>query len=198
VLCLTGDRLPLGAETDTTAVFDLDATGLLALASKLPVGTDSSARAPATTPLLYLGAVENPFIAPTEERAERALAKAQAGASFFQLQMGFETAPLADFMARAHDVGLFERAHVLATVCVVDSARALRFVRDRLPGVSVPDDVVERIEEIDESEQAPACRELAVDYARHALSLPGIAGLHHVSFGGASALAELRACTDGA
>jgi methylenetetrahydrofolate reductase (NADPH) len=198
VLCLTGDDVSAGDEPEAKRVFDLDSPQLLALATILNEGKTLSARRLSEPPQFFLGAAENPYAPPFEARAERAVTKARAGARFFQLQVGFEIRRLARFLERAEAIGLLPGAHMLATVCVVRSARGLRFLQDRVPGVFVPDYVLESVERLAEREQAPACLELALDVATSALSLPGVAGLHLVSFQGASAAAELRALVDAA
>ena len=70
-------------------------------------------------------------------------------------------------------------------------AKALRFVNDKVPGIEVPAAVIDRVESA--ADQHEACFDLAFEQATHALSLPGVAGLHFISFRKDAGIAKL--CT---
>jgi methylenetetrahydrofolate reductase (NADPH) len=191
VCCLTGDGVAAGDEPDAKAVFDLGALGLLSLAGELAAGRYASGRPIEPAPALFLGAVESASAPPLEDRIERAIAKVAAGARFLQLQIGFRREVLERFAAAAAAAGLARTAALLPSVSIVRSAAALRHMNDNVPGIEVPDEVIERVESA--SDQAAACLDLAVELAEHAMSVPGIAGLHLISFRGGDGIAEL--CT---
>jgi methylenetetrahydrofolate reductase (NADPH) len=191
ISCLTGDDVTAGDEPEARRVFDLDAPQLLAVASTLAGGRYLSGRALEPAPKLFLGAVENPGAPPYEYRVERALKKAGAGARFLQLQIGFEPERLERFMAEAVACGLHEHVALIPSITILRSARALRFIEEKVPGIAVPSVVIERVEASDD--QHEACFELACEQASHALALPGVAGLHFISFRKDAGIAKL--CT---
>jgi methylenetetrahydrofolate reductase (NADPH) len=161
------------------------------VARTLAEGRYLSGRPLAPAPRLFVGAVENPAAPPIEYRVERALMKAHAGARFLQLQIGYETGLLEDFMAQAAATGLADQAALIPSITILRSAKALRYIDEKVPGITVPAAIIERVEAA--ADEQEACFELAHELAAHALSLPGVAGLHLISFRKDAGIAQL--CT---
>jgi len=180
ICCLTGDDVTAGDEPQARRVFDLDGPQLVALARGIGAGRYLSGREIDPAPRLCVGAVENPGAPPFDVRLRRAEKKAEAGARFLQLQICFRPELLERFVAGAHESGLAERCALLPSICMLRSAKALRFVDEKVPGVEVPAEVIARAEAAESQDEE--CFELACEQARHALSLPGVAGLHLISF----------------
>ncbi len=180
VCCLTGDDVTAGDEPEARRVFDLDGPQLVQVATGLGEGRYLSGRTIEPAPHLFVGAVENPFAPPLAGRIDRAWKKARAGARFLQLQIGYHPERLAAFMAEAHRSGLTARTAVLPTICLLPGARGLRFMDDEVPGISVPFATVRRVERAADPKEAAYA--LALEQAREALALPGVAGLHLVTF----------------
>jgi len=180
ICCLTGDDVTAGDEPDAQRVFDLDSRALVALARTLSEGRYLSGRPLEPAPPLFIGAVETAGAAPFEPRVERGLLKVDAGARFLQLQLGFVKDNLERFMEVAAASGLSERAALMPSIPILRSARALRFLDGKVPGVEVPAEVIERVERA--ADQEAECFELACELAAHALSVHGVAGLHLISF----------------
>jgi methylenetetrahydrofolate reductase (NADPH) len=189
VLCLTGDDVTAGDEPEARRVFDLDSIQLLALGATMARGTYLSGRRIEPPPRLFLGAVENPGAPPYDYRVDRALKKVRAGASFLQLQVSFRPEQLAAFMAEAREKGLAERCSLLPSICLVRSPAALRYIDERVPGIEVPAPLIERCERATDPEAE--CFELACELAEHARRLPGVAGLHLISFRREAGIARL-------
>jgi methylenetetrahydrofolate reductase (NADPH) len=190
LLCLTGDDVTAGDEPEARRVFDLDGPQLVALARVLGEGRYLSGRALAPAPL-FVGAVENPWAPPVAYRVERALMKADAGARFLQLQIGYTPAVLEDFLAQAAAIGLTERAALIPSITILRSAKALRFIDAKVPGIDVPRSIIDHVEAA--ADQQEACFDLAYELASHALAQPGVAGLHLISFRKDAGIAKL--CT---
>jgi methylenetetrahydrofolate reductase (NADPH) len=180
VCCLTGDDVTAGDEPEARRVFDLDSPQLLAAATGIARGRYLSGRAVTPPPHLFLGAVENPGAPPYEYRAQRALKKARAGARFLQLQICFEPPLLERFAAEAARIGVTPQVALLPSITILRSARALRFIDEKVPGISVPAHVIERVEAA--RDQQEACFDVAYELACHALEQPGVRGLHFISF----------------
>jgi methylenetetrahydrofolate reductase (NADPH) len=191
ICCLTGDDVTAGDEPEARRVFDLDSVQLLALGVAMANGTYLSGRKIDPAPHLFLGAVENAGAPPYDYRVDRALKKVRAGARFLQLQVAFEHGHLERFMADAVERGLAAKAALIPSICLVRSPTALRFIDEKVPGISVPAALIERCERAADPESE--CFEVACELADHARSLPGVAGLHLISFRREPAIEQL--CT---
>jgi methylenetetrahydrofolate reductase (NADPH) len=178
-----------GDEPEARRVFDLDGPQLVAVARSLAGGHFLSGRALEPAPHLFVGAVENPAAPPYEYRVDRALKKVSAGARFFQLQICFEREHLERFMGESVSSGLASEAALLPSICLVRSPSALRFIDEHVPGISVPAELIERAERAGDPEEE--CFQIGLELARHALSLPGVAGLHLISFRREAGIARL-------
>ena len=191
ICCLTGDDVTAGDEPEARRVFDLDSIQLLSTANAMRGGRYLSGRKIEPAPRFFLGAVENPAAPPVDYRVQRALTKVRAGARFLQLQLGFDREPLERFMRDAVASGLAAQAAILPSICLVRSPSALRFIEEKVPGISVPADVIERCERAPDPEAE--CFEVACELAEHARSLPGVRGLHLISFRKEAGIARLCA-----
>ena len=181
VLCLTGDHMIHGDHPQARPVFDLDSIQLVGLARHMTrEGRYLSGREIHPAPDLFPGAVENPFAPPYDFRPLRLAKKVEAGARFIQTQITFNVDRFAAFMARVRDLGIDRQAPILAGVAPVRSARAARFMRDRVPGMEVPEEVVRRMEQAGDQR---ARREdegirICVEIIERIRDIPGVAGFH--------------------
>jgi methylenetetrahydrofolate reductase (NADPH) len=180
ISCLTGDDVTAGDEPQARRVFDVDSIQLVQIARSISRGEYLSGRPITPAPTLCIGAVENPGAPPADYRARRALIKARAGARYLQLQICFAHDRLERFVAHAVDVGVTDHAALLPSILIVRSAAALRFVNANVPGIHVPDALIDRAER--SPDQLAACEDIAVELAERAMALPGVSGLHLVSF----------------
>jgi methylenetetrahydrofolate reductase (NADPH) len=180
ICCLTGDDVTAGDEPQARRVFDLDGPQLVALARMIGDGSYMSGRKIEPAPGFFVGAVENPGAPPFETRRRRAAKKAQAGARFLQLQLCYRPELLERFIAGVHADGVTASCAMLPSICMVGSAGALRFIDAKVPGVEVPPEVLARIDASADPDEE--CFELACEQARQALALPGVAGIHLISF----------------
>jgi methylenetetrahydrofolate reductase (NADPH) len=189
VLCLTGDDVTAGDEPEARRVFDLDSVQLLALGAAMARGTYLSGRRIDPPPKLFLGAVENSGAPPYDYRVDRALKKVRAGARFLQLQVSFRPEQLEAFLVEAVAKGLSEQCALLPSICLTRSPAALRYIDEHVPGIEVPQELIERCERAAAPEAE--CFEVAVELAQHARTLPGVAGLHLISFRREAGIARL-------
>jgi len=191
VCCLTGDDVTAGDEPEARRVFDLDGVQLISLARTLDSGRYLSGRRISPAPHFFVGAVENPSAPPLEYRVRRAAKKALAGARFLQLQLCYRTELLERFIRAAHDTGVSERISLIPSICILRSVTGMRFVASSVPGIDVPSETLARVENAADAEAE--CFEIAYELASHALTLPGVAGLHFISFRKDAGIASL--CT---
>ena len=196
VLLLTGDGVGAGDHPDTSPVFDLDSLHALRIARVLrDEGTYLSGRRLSTPPAYFIGAVENPFAPPHDYRPVRLAKKIEAGAEFIQTQICFNVRRLRTFMTAAADLGLLERSFILASVYVARSERALRYLRDIVPGIDVPDEVMGRLSGLPRERQEAEGFRLALETVAAIRELPGVAGVHLSSIRGQDAIRRLVAET---
>jgi methylenetetrahydrofolate reductase (NADPH) len=189
ICCLTGDDVTAGDEPEARRVFDLDSIQLLATANTMRNGTYLSGRKIDPAPRLFLGAVENPQAPPQNYRVDRAEKKVRAGAQFLQLQVGFELGALEGFMAEAVATGLAERVAILPSICLVRTAKSLRYIDEHVPGISVPPELIERVE--GSADPEAECFEIGCELAEAARRIPGVRGLHLISFRKEAGIARL-------
>ena len=189
ISCMTGDDVSAGDEPETRRVFDVDGPQLVSIARTLAGGHYLSGRRLEPAPRLFVGAVENPGAPPLEHRVARAAKKADAGARFLQLQICFMPERLERFMAQAAATGVAARCAMLPSILIVRSALALKFVHEKVAGIEVPPETIARAEAA--ADQQRECFEIACELADHARSLPGVAGLHFISFRKDAGIAKL-------
>ena len=178
IALLTGDDVTAGDEPETRRVFDLDGPQAINVASILNSGTYLSGRKLNPAPNFFICSVENPFAPPHDYRIERALKKHRAGAQMIQLQIGYHPDRLEKFCAGV--AATVPGLAIIPSVVLIKSAKPLSFMNDKVPGISVPQDVIDRVAQ--SADQAEAAYQLALEQAQHALSLPGVRGLHITDF----------------
>jgi methylenetetrahydrofolate reductase (NADPH) len=182
VEAMTGDDVSAGDHPEARPLWDLDSIHLLRTMRVLgDQGTYLSGRSLDEAPRLFVGAVENPFAPPQEFRAMRLATKVEAGADFVQTQIVFNVRRLRAFMERAVDLGITERCHVMPSVCVPRSAQAARYLRDEVPGIDVPDEVIRRLEGVPADRQPDEGVRLALEILAEIRDLPGVAGVHLIA-----------------
>jgi methylenetetrahydrofolate reductase (NADPH) len=182
VVCMTGDDVTAGDHPEAKPIYDIDGVHLLRIARIMrDRGTYLSGRPLADPPSYLVGAVENPFAPPLEFRPMRLGKKIEAGAEFVQTQIVFNLDKMRLFMARARDLGLLERVFVLGGVFVPRSAQAARYLRDQVPGIDVPEAIIDRMEGAPADRQAEEGIAIALEIVRQLRDIPGIAGIHIMS-----------------
>jgi methylenetetrahydrofolate reductase (NADPH) len=180
ICALTGDDVTAGDETEAKRVFDLDGPQLIRVASTLARGEYLSGRKLDPAPHLFVGAVENPSAPPFEYRVQRVAKKVAAGAKFLQLQISYHPDRLEKFCKGIVDLGLNKLVAIIPTIVLIKGVRPLKFMNEKVPGIDVPAEVINRVEK--STDQAEEAYKQTLEFAQHALSLPGVRGLHVTDF----------------
>lgn len=177
VLCLTGDGVGVGDQPGAKPVFDLDSSSLL---DTLRVMRDEarflSGRKITTPPQIFLGAAENPCAPPYELRVERLAKKILAGADFIQTNYVFDISLLAQFMSRVRDAGLDQAVFILVGVGPLPSPKAARWLRSHVPGIYIPDRLIERVERAADPQREG--KQICIEMIEQIQEIKGIAGIH--------------------
>ena len=195
VLCLTGDHMVHGDHADAKPVFDLDSLQLVGLATLMRRGRYLSGREIAPAPDLFPGATENPFAPPYDFRPLRLQKKVEAGARFIQTQITFNVQRFSEFMRRVRDLGLDQKVPILAGVAPLRSARAARYMRERVPGMEVPEAVVRRMEQAggERARREDEGIRICVEIIEQLREVRGLAGFHLMPIHWEEAVAEISA-----
>ncbi len=181
VLCLTGDYVGNGDHPGAKHVGDLDSVTLLATARKMrDAGEFLSGRKLKSPPRLFLGAAANPFAGPVEMRATRLRRKVAAGAQFVQTQYCFDLERLERYMRLVRAEGLDEAVSILIGVGPIVSAKTARWLRSNVPGVHIPDAIVERLERAADPREEG--RRICIELVRAIRDMPGVAGVHLMAY----------------
>ena len=182
ILCLSGDHQKFGNHPTAKGVFDIDSIQLIQTLKnirdekKFICGDEISGETP-----LFIGAVENPYADPFEFRVVRLAKKVKAGADFIQTQAVYDVAKFAKWMEMIVDRGLDKQVHILAGVIPIRSAGMARYMRDYVSGVSVPDELVTRMEEAKEAKEEGA--RIILDIIEQLKEIPGVHGIHIMAVG---------------
>jgi homocysteine S-methyltransferase len=141
LLIITGDPPQEGDYPDATAVFDVDSIGLTNVVQRLNHGLDIGGQGIGPPTAFHIGVAANPGAISLEEEIRRFAYKVEAGAEFAITQPVFDAQAFASFLKRIEGV----RIPILAGVMPLDSLRHAEFMANEVPGVRVPDEVVERM-----------------------------------------------------
>ena len=192
LLCLTGDGVQSGDQPEAKAVFDFDSIALLQSARILrDEGHFLNGRAVDAAPRLFLGAAENPFAPPLDFRPLRLQKKIEAGANFIQTQFCFDVPQLQRFMKTVRQLGLHERAFILAGVGPLRSARSAEWMRTHVPGVVIPDQVIRRMSALPEARQAEEGRHICIEIIQQVREIEGVRGVHIMAYHNEELAAEI-------
>lgn len=186
ILILTGDAISSGDHPDAKEVFDLDSVSLLEITRKLCEGTDMHGRALTGAPQFFLGAAVNPGAEPKELQVIQMRKKIEAGAEFFQTQLIFDVEDFKLFLSMASHLPL-QKIKIIAGIFPLKSAKQARFLNDKVPGVKIPEKIIQRLEKA--KDQVQEGIEIAWEIVQQ---LKGCsAGVHLMSMGNRETLLKL-------
>jgi methylenetetrahydrofolate reductase (NADPH) len=192
VLCLTGDGVQVGDQPQAKPVFDLDSITLLQTARIMrDQGMFLSGRKLTTRPKLFLGAAANPFVPPYDFRPHRLAKKVEAGADFIQTQYCFDMPRFREFMARVRDLGLHEKVFILVGVGPLRSEKAAEFLRTQVPGVVIPDEIVDRLRKTPKECQREEGKRICIEIIQQVREIEGVAGVHVMAYRQEELVAEI-------
>ncbi len=189
-LCLSGDHQKFGNHPTAKGVFDIDSIQLIQTLKKMRdekkflSGDDISGEVP-----IYIGAAANPFADPFEFRVARLAKKIKAGADFIQTQAVYDVAKFAKWMEMVRERGLDKQVHILAGVIPIKAAGMARYMRDYVPGVSVPDEIVTRMKEAESAKEEGL--KIASEIIEQLKEMPGVHGIHIMAVNWEEAVPEI-------
>jgi len=161
LICITGDPPKMGNYPDATAVFDVDAIGLVNIVRNLNCGLDIGSNPIGAGTSFVIGVGANPGVPNIDEEIRRFEFKVEAGAEYAVTQPVFDLKLLENFLKRIEHC----RIPVLAGIWPLVSARNAEFMKNELR-VSVPDSILDRMTKAKTPE---AAREEGIHIAREML-----------------------------
>ncbi|MBS1254127.1 MAG: Bifunctional homocysteine S-methyltransferase/5,10-methylenetetrahydrofolate reductase [Anaerolineales bacterium] len=191
VLCLSGDHQSFGNHPFAKNVHDVDSMQLVRMLKdlrdedKFQCGDEIKGGGPR----FFIGAAANPFGDPFEFRPHRLAKKVAAGADFIQTQLIYDIPRFKEYMQKVVEMGLHEKTAILAGVGPLKSSGMARYMRDRVPGMMVADEYIDRmvdvIKGIDKEEKAArrnAWRtegiQICIEQIQQLMEIEGVAGVH--------------------
>ena len=183
ILCLSGDHQVFGNHPQAANVFDLGSVQLIAMVKKMRDDKQFLCGDPIKEhePRLFIGAVENPFADPFEFRVLRVAKKIKAGADFFQTQCVFDIDKFAEWMGLIVKDGLHKKAYILAGLTPVRSARALHYMKNEVAGMSIPDELIKRMESAKEPKEEGI--KICLEMIERIKNIEGVSGIHLMPIG---------------
>jgi homocysteine S-methyltransferase len=152
LLLITGDPPQVGDYPDATGVFDVDSIGLTNVVARLNRGFDIGGQSIGLPTGFHIGVAANPGALDPDEELRRLTYKVEAGAEFVITQPVFDAAELIRFLGRIEGL----RVPVIAGITPLDSLRHAEFMANEVPGVRIPDPVIERMRSAHEHGHAAA------------------------------------------
>jgi len=199
LLCLTGDHQTFGNHPSSKNVFDIDSIQLVRLVSAMrdekvfQCGDEFKGM----EPRFFVGAAAAPFADPVAFRPYRLAKKIKAGANFVQTQLVYDLDAFAEFMEKVRVLGLHQQVYILAGVGPLKSPAMAKYMKDSVPGILVPDALIQKLEAAgapwagkskdeltkeDKKARSEAWKktgiEICIDLIQKLKKIEGVAGVH--------------------
>ena len=199
LLCLTGDHQTFGNHPNAKNVFDMDSVQLVKAVSDMrDEGIFECGDAfKGLEPRFFVGAAAAPFADPIDFRPYRLAKKVNAGADFIQTQLVYDVPAFAEYMEKVRGLGLHEQTYILAGVGPLKSPGMARYMKKNVPGILVPDEIIDQMtaagapwadkkkDELtkdDKRARSKAWKEaginICIELINHLREIKGVAGVH--------------------
>lgn len=179
MLCLSGDHQSFGDCAQGQNVHDLDSMQLIQTVRYMRdegkfLGGDDIKR----PPKIFVGAAANPFADPFEIRVPRLAKKIACGAEFIQTQCIYNLDKLKEWIKRANDRGLTEKTFIMAGMTPMKSVGMAKYMKNRVPGMDVPDEIIDRLKGVPKEKQAQEGIDICVEHIQQLMEVKGVSGFH--------------------
>ena len=147
LLCLTGDHQTFGNHPTAKNVYDMDSLQLVQMVTDMrdkaifQCGDELKGQ----TAAFLVGAAAAPFADPVAFRPLRLAKKVKAGANFIQTQLVYDVKEFAIYMEKVREMGLHKETYILAGVGPLKSPGMAKYMKNNVPGILVPDEVIDRM-----------------------------------------------------
>ena len=192
VLCLSGDHQSFGNQSEAMGVFDLDSIQFVQVVNTMRAeGTILGGDSLNKPPELFIGAAANPFADPFKFRVVRLSKKIAAGADFIQTQCIYNLERFEAWLTMARDRGLTKRAYILGGVTPLKSPGMARYMKNRVSGMDIPDEVIKRMEGVKKEKQREEGIRICVETILKLKEIKGVKGVHVMAIEWEEAVGEI-------
>ena len=147
LLCLTGDHQTFGNHPNSKNVFDMDSVQLVKIVRDMRDECifECGEAFKGQEPRFFVGAAAAPFAGPVEYRPYRLAKKVNAGADFIQTQLVYDVEAFEKYMQKVRELELHKKTYILAGVGPLKSPGMARYMKNNVPGILVPDELIDRM-----------------------------------------------------
>jgi methylenetetrahydrofolate reductase (NADPH) len=191
-LCTSGDHQTLGRERAARNVFDLDSVQWLSVLDRLRREGVLFEQGRSVGPCeMCLGATANPLADPREMQLIRVGKKVKAGADFIVTQPMFDAEVVEQWLGSLQEWGVTGKTAILIGILVAPSAAKAREMREKVPGIVIPDAVIQRLESVGPDRQEAEAIAIAVEVIGRMRGLNGIRGFYLMTEGDHAAAVDV-------
>jgi methylenetetrahydrofolate reductase (NADPH) len=192
MLCLSGDHPKFGDHAEAKGVYDIDSVQLIQCVKKMrDEGKFLGGAEMKGNPKMFIGAAANPFADPFELRVMRLAKKVKAGVDFVQTQCIFNLDKFEKWMDGVEERGLDDHVHILAGITPMKSVGMARYMKNRVPGMDVPDEVIKRMAGVSKEQQPEEGIKIAVESMERLKERKGVHGFHIMAIEWEERVAEI-------
>ena len=179
MLCLSGDHPKFGDHAMAANVHDLDSMQLIQTVRGMrDEGRFQGGAEIKNPPKMFIGAAANPFADPFELRVSRLAKKVKAGVDFVQTQCIYNIDKFETWMEGVRERGLHEQVYIMAGITPMKSAGMARYMKNKVPGMDVPDELVKRMAGVPKDKQAQEGIDICIESIERLRQIEGVAGFH--------------------
>jgi methylenetetrahydrofolate reductase (NADPH) len=179
MLCLSGDHPRFGDHPMAANVHDIDSIQMVDMVRNMrDEGKFQGGEKIDGPPKMFIGAAANPFADPFELRVARLAKKVKAGVDFIQTQCIFNVDKFEKWMEGVCERGLHEKVAIMAGITPMKSVGMARYMKNKVPGMDVPDEVVQRMAGVPKEKQPEEGMKICVETIQRLKEVKGVRGFH--------------------
>ncbi len=179
MLCLSGDHPSFGDHPMAANVHDIDSVQFVKMVTTMrDEGKFQGGEKIDGPPKMFVGAAANPFADPFELRVARLAKKVKAGADFIQTQCIYNIDKFEKWMEGVRERGLHEKVYIMAGITPMKSVGMAKYMKNKVPGMDVPDDVIKRLAGVPKEKQAEEGIKMCVEDIQRLKEIKGVSGFH--------------------
>jgi methylenetetrahydrofolate reductase (NADPH) len=183
VLALTGDHVSVGDHKDAKEVYDFESVQLIQCIKRMNEGFDWAGNELEGATDFYIGAVVTPESDPIEPQKLKFEKKVEAGAQFFQTQAVYDMDNFQRFMEYARTVTEGKDVKMMAGLVVLTSVGMAKYMNKFVPGVFVPDDLLEEMASVPKEDAVKKGMEICARHIRFCIDNDICDGVHVMAIG---------------